>query len=64
MKSTLIFDYPNIKSLVTYIAKEILSIQIDRTEEIMQSDRISSDIGSKEDEIIDLQKLKDLTESL
>jgi myxalamid-type polyketide synthase MxaB len=64
LKSTLIFDYPNIKSLVTYIAKEILSIQIDRTEEIMQSDRISSDIGSKEDEIIDLQKLKDLTESL
>lgn len=65
LKSTLLFDYPTVKSLVGYIAQKILSVEVDSSEEIIQEgDRISSDIGAEKDDIIDLQELKDLTEGL
>lgn len=65
LKSTLLFDYPTVKSLVGYIAQKILSVEVDSGEEIIQEgDRISSDIGAEKDDIIDLQELKDLTEGL
>jgi myxalamid-type polyketide synthase MxaB len=69
LRSTLLFDYPTVKSLVNYIAQEILSIPLDHHEDIIiqeDGDRISSDIGAKEedDTMIDLQELKNLTEVL
>jgi hypothetical protein len=65
LKSTLLFDYPTVKSLVVHIAQKILSIKTEEEEEMIQDgDRISSDIGDKEDDTIDLQQLKDLTEGL
>lgn len=64
LRSTLLFDYPTVKVLVNYIAQEILSISTDDIEEIVQGDRISSDIGAREDEITDLEELKDLIEEL
>jgi acyl transferase domain-containing protein/acyl carrier protein len=64
LRSTLLFDYPTVKSLINYIAQEILLIPIGDTEEIVQGDRISSDIGAKEDQIIELQELQELIEGL
>jgi acyl carrier protein len=65
LKSTLLFDYPTVKSLVVHIAQKILSIKTEEEEEMIQDgDRVSSDIGAKEDDTIDLQQLKDLTEGL
>lgn len=67
LRSTLLFDYPNVKSLVGYLSQKIPSIQLDSHNEIVteSGDRVSSDIGAKEDEImVDLQELKELTEGV
>lgn len=66
LRSTLLFDYPNVKSLVSHIAQKLPSIQLDSDNQIEEEegDRISSDIGAKEDEMVDLQELKELTEGV
>lgn len=71
LRSTLLFDYPTITSLLSYMSKEIPAMSevegID--EEIVQGvgSRVSTDIGVKDDNEyieIDLEELRKLTETL
>lgn len=71
LRSTLLFDYPTVTSLLSYLSKEIpaMSEVKDVDQEIVESvgNRVSTDIGVKDEDQyieIDLEELKELTETL
>ena len=71
LRSTLLFDYPTVTSLLSYLIKEIpiMSEVKDIDHETVESvgDRVNTDIGVKDEDQyteIDFEKLKELTETL